>query len=125
MARHHDLKLRHWLCEDVMDGRKRIEVRKDDRLFQAGDTVTFEPVGESGMRVSDASGVSGRTWRITFVEHGFGLRDGFCAFCFEAAGESARSVPTRPGDDLSGPCDNGEVKRQKSVCRTEHGADKK
>lgn len=39
--------------------------------------------------------------------------------------DRAKCVPARPGDDLSGPCDDGEVRRQKSVFRTAHGADKK
>lgn len=110
MARHHDLKLRHWLCGDVVDGRKRVEVRRDDRLFQAGDTVAFVPVEESGLRVADVTGILGRTWRITFVEHGYGLSDGFCAFSFEEDFGSAKSVPTRPGHDLSHECADGEVR---------------
>ena len=38
---HHELKILPPYFEAVIDGRKTFEIRKDDRGFQAGDTVTL------------------------------------------------------------------------------------
>lgn len=38
---HHDLKIAPAYFKAVIEGRKTFEIRKDDRGFQAGDTVTL------------------------------------------------------------------------------------
>jgi ribosomal protein S17 len=47
---HHDLKILPGLFKDLIEGRKRHEVRKFDRDFKTGDTVTlheFQPIGQT------------------------------------------------------------------------------
>ena len=41
MKMHHELKIEPQFFEAVLDGRKTFEIRRNDRGFQAGDTVTL------------------------------------------------------------------------------------
>lgn len=77
----HELKLRDWFVDDILSGRKRFEIRDNDRLFQRGDLVRFVPVDGDGLRSGKV--LDDRLYRITFVESGYGLCDGYVAFGFE------------------------------------------
>lgn len=86
-----------WLAEDVPSGRKRVEVRKNDRLYQAGDIIKFVVPDEikptqfhdrfffqdnSNYYIPTYS-THDKTYQITFVESGYGLKDEYVAFSFK------------------------------------------
>lgn len=71
----------------VVSGRKRFEVRKDDRSpsYQCGDVVTlheFDPFDEAGNLSPDCRGYTGKKamYLIGFVSRGPTLPAGWCAF---------------------------------------------
>jgi len=73
---------------DVLTGRKRFEVRRDDRGFQPGDVVEllefdpFDEHGRHGIEAGAARGYTGRTatYRIGYVSRGNGCPAGWCGF---------------------------------------------
>lgn len=92
----HHIKLNSRLVEDVLSGRKRVEVRENDRLYQAGDLIKFMVSDETKpIKINDRTYFKGysdyastysiteKTYRITFVETDYGLKDGYVAFSFE------------------------------------------
>ena len=93
----HQIKLMDRFVRPVLDGRKRFEVRKDDRHYETGDRVRFIPVDPYGTGASrmdavldyctltEAVELYRRTYRITYVLHGWGIREGYCVFGFEEA----------------------------------------
>lgn len=84
----HEIKLLLDFCDAVMEGRKTFEVRKNDRGYQTGDFVKFIPVMKDGETVKEtAHPIMDRTYRITYVLNGWGLKDGYVAF---AIAEDAR-----------------------------------
>lgn len=58
---HHELKILPPYFEAVIEGRKTFEIRKDDRGFQAGDTVTLREYDPYRHTVED--------WKYTKREH--------------------------------------------------------
>jgi ASC-1-like (ASCH) protein len=50
----HTLKINSEFLSALLDGSKTFEVRKNDRNYQAGDTIEFE-------------GAPGKSWQITYV----------------------------------------------------------
>ena len=75
----HTLKIWPAYAEAVADGRKRFEVRRNDRGFNAGDLVRFETWEARGLRVRPDP-LAGRTFRITYVHSGWGVAEGFVVF---------------------------------------------
>ena len=43
-SRHHDLKIERAYLDQICSHRKRFEIRKDDRDFQVGDTMTLKAI---------------------------------------------------------------------------------
>lgn len=64
---HHELKIRPPFFQAVIDGVKTFEIRKDDRGFQAGDTVTLREYDPEykGYYLSKEKMYSGRTHEAT------------------------------------------------------------
>lgn len=71
---HHDLKLFTKYFQPVVDGKKRSEVRINDRNYQVGDTVTLHD-GQPGLEGFE---YTGRTIsaRISYISD-FGLNPGY------------------------------------------------
>lgn len=65
--RNHDLKILPPYFAAVLDGRKTFEIRKDDRGFQAGDTVTLREYDPEykGWAVSEERKYTGRQYSAT------------------------------------------------------------
>lgn len=76
MRAHHDLKIWPEFFDMVLVGRKRFELRRDDRNFQVHDTLTlkeFDPEASYSGREIQAH----ITYKLTDAAH-FGLMDGHC-----------------------------------------------
>lgn len=82
----HDLKVWPPFYEAIADGTKTFEVRRDDRGFQAGDTLWLREWTTGG-------GYSGRECRVevTYLLGGLwpGLQDGFVVMAIKLVGISA------------------------------------
>lgn len=91
MIHRHILKLDIRYAGEILRGRKRFEVRNNDRSFQRGDEVVFtavdrngDPVDRTDPEVDSQCRILEETiYRITFVVTGYGLKEGYCAFGFE------------------------------------------
>ena len=80
---HHELKLEEKYWKRIIEGQKRFEIRKDDRDFQIGDTVSFvHPWQEIAWGDNGEGG-----FRITYVlrhsDFPDGLVPGYCVFGIE------------------------------------------
>jgi hypothetical protein len=80
---------------DVLTGRKRFEVRRDDRGFQPGDQVElleFDPSpSEEG---GPMHGYTGRAamYKIGYVQRGAPSPDGWCAFDLVSPEDCSRAA---------------------------------
>ena len=85
MVHRHILKLNVRYAGEILCGRKRFEVRNNDRSFQRGDEIQFKLVDDDGNNIEDGpcSPLAQAVFRITFVVTGYGLKEGYCAFGFE------------------------------------------
>ena len=86
----HELKIQEPYADAIADGRKRFEVRINDRGYQAGDTVSFAVIDNHGLPVTHD--ISGIQYLITYVYSGTGLADGFVVFGIEDESEVAVGV---------------------------------
>lgn len=71
---HHDLKQFTKYFQSVVDGRKRSEVRYNDRNYHIGDTITLHE-GQPGLRGFEYTGRTVSA-RISFIDD-FGLNAGY------------------------------------------------
>ena len=78
----HIIKIQKPYADAILDGRKRFEVRLNDRGYNAGDYVNFTVVDNS-FRVYHS--LEGKTFRITYVHSGLGLQEGYVVFGIEEA----------------------------------------
>lgn len=67
--RRHVLKIEPCFYESLRTGRKKCEIRLNDRDYQVGDIIIFRPV--------DACTPYGGEWNITHIHAGLGLKDGY------------------------------------------------
>ncbi len=92
MIHRHVLKLDERFAGEVLRGRKRFEVRFNDRCFQRGDEVQFVIVNSEGSPVSDHIQIYEELemmiFRISFVVSGYGLKEGYVCFGLEEIEEN-------------------------------------
>jgi len=77
--KNHFLKTWPIYYERILNGQKTFEVRKNDRDFQAGDTVTlaeFHPDGDIGFSNREIHFIIG----YVLVGEQFGIQSGYCVF---------------------------------------------
>ena len=74
----HKIKLNLEFCDAVLSGEKCFEIRENDRGYQKGDTVRFEPY--SRLHPYPPHPIQDKTFCITYVINGWGLKNGFVAF---------------------------------------------
>ena len=80
----HNISLSVKFCEFVLNGDKCFEVRENDRGYQKGDLVQFEPYDP---RKLCRHPIADKTYVITYVLNGWGLKNGFVAFGIKEAKE--------------------------------------
>lgn len=78
MVKEHSIKINIEFCNAVVNGEKSFEVRKNDRGYQKGDTVTFKAVDKVG--VIEFHDINYKKYEITYVLSGWGIREGFVVF---------------------------------------------
>lgn len=79
----HELRIKESFANAIVDGRKKFEVRWNDRGYQTGDTVTFNVYKDGeGVRATGHP-IQGKTYRIGYVLSGWGLKNGYVAFGIE------------------------------------------
>lgn len=87
MIYRHLLKLNARFAGEVLRGRKRFEVRFNDRCFQRGDEVSFRIVDDEGNPIEENVPIYEElemmTFKISFVVSGYGLKEGYVAFGLE------------------------------------------
>ena len=87
MIHRHILKLNARFAGEVVRGRKRFEVRFNDRCFQRGDEVKFTVVDNDGDPIVENIPIYEElemmTFKISFVVSGYGLKEGYVAFGLE------------------------------------------
>jgi len=76
----HILKIEKPFADAVVEGRKRFEIRRNDRGFNSGDTIEFRCV-EGGAEARHK--INGRKYKIAYVLSGHGLREAFVVFGIE------------------------------------------
>jgi hypothetical protein len=64
VRQHHVLKLKDEYWDDVFDGRKTFEIRKNDRNFKRNDTVSFVRIRQNESVIPEG------IFRITYVYSG-------------------------------------------------------
>lgn len=79
----HNLKILGTFAESVFKGDKTFEIRENDRGFQKGDHIIFQPVGKDGLPIRHA--ISEKEYKIIYVLSGWGLKDGYVAFGLKEA----------------------------------------
>ena len=73
----HNLKIEKPFADAIVEGRKTFELRRNDRGFNAGDTVVFQCVDGN---VELKHRINARRYRITYVLSGHGMREAYVAF---------------------------------------------
>lgn len=76
----HKLKLNIEFCDDVMNGIKTFEIRKNDRGFQTGDKIIFVPHDGYCARPHP---ISEKTYEITYMLNGWGIKNGYVALAIK------------------------------------------
>lgn len=76
----HTLKTIDIYYDAVVAGEKTFEVRRNDRAFQAGDTLVLERIDDKGRYTSPFPSRHTAKFRITYLLQGgqFGIEPGFC-----------------------------------------------
>lgn len=73
----HFIKLNIEFCDEVLDGSKCFEIRKNDRGYQKGDHIKFISVDQYGLCVGHD--IEDREYKITYVLNDWGLKEGYVA----------------------------------------------
>ncbi|MFA6688836.1 MAG: ASCH/PUA domain-containing protein [Sphaerochaetaceae bacterium] len=83
----HILKIRSIYFNDVLSGLKPFEIRKDDRNYQTGDTLTMLEVSDDGKETGSVVSV-----KVTYLLHGpaYGLQAGYCIMGIKRRGKQHR-----------------------------------
>lgn len=74
----HKIKIFLNFCDDILYGDKTFEIRENDRGYQKGDRVVFQPYKPSDPFVKHP--ISEKVYEITYVLNGWGLQNGYVVF---------------------------------------------
>lgn len=81
MKKHHNLKINEEFIEHVLSGDKTFEVRKNDRGYQKGDTVSFRTTDSKGFEIFHID-----AFEITYVLSGWHIEQGYVVFGMKPIG---------------------------------------
>lgn len=74
--KYHVLKLLWSFENDILDGKKSFEIRKNDRGFQRGDFIRFQVIDNRENPTCNYP-IEDKVYIITYVMNGYGLQDGY------------------------------------------------
>ena len=74
----HEIKLNIEFCDDVYNGNKTCEIRKNDRGYKKGDRIKFTAF--SPERIVDDHPINKELYEITYVLSGWGIEKDFVVF---------------------------------------------
>ena len=77
----HKLKILRPFADGIHFGRKKFEIRKNDRAYQTGDILRFTCIDDKGNQVYHPINI--RQYRITYLLNGWGLKNGYVALSIE------------------------------------------
>lgn len=77
--RTHTIKIRRDFADDILIGRKRFEIRENDRGYQTGDYVIFKVIDNQGTSRAEHA-LNNKKFQITYILSGWGLNNGYVAF---------------------------------------------
>lgn len=84
----HEIKLDILFCNAVYKWQKTFELRANDRGYKVGDYIKFKPVEtRNGIVTMIKHPIQDKTYRITYLLSGWGLKDGYCVFSIERVPE--------------------------------------
>lgn len=75
----HSLKILESYADAIVEGRKNFEVRKNDRGYNAGDTVVFMVIDDDNLCVAYHP-LDNKKFRITYVHSGLGMEKDYVVF---------------------------------------------
>jgi ASC-1-like (ASCH) protein len=78
MGVRHDLKIEEEYLENLKTGRKKAEIRLNDRDYQVGDTLRF-----TDYKVSCGGRPTKREFKITHIHSGLGMEKNYVALSVE------------------------------------------
>lgn len=81
----HHIKIQQEFADAIISGEKTFEVRKNDRGYQKGDLIRFHVVDEGYPITSPITShlLNDKTYEITYVLSGWGLREGYVALAIK------------------------------------------
>lgn len=74
----HVIKIQRPYADAIAEGRKKFEVRLNDRGYNAGDLISFIVKDDSFTVLTHP--INGKTYQITYVHSGLGLQAGYVVF---------------------------------------------
>ena len=77
----HNLKIQRQFADAICFGRKKFEIRNNDRNYQEGDILRFACIDDKGQFVYHPINV--RQYKITYILEGWGLKIGYVALNIE------------------------------------------
>lgn len=103
---HWKLKIEKQFADEIVSGMKNFEIRcENDKTFQKGDSVEFlvnptelRATGPGAFHVQrEDHPINGQIYVITYVLHGWGLREDYCAFAIK---ELVNEETAEPKEDI-------------------------
>ena len=92
----HTIKITEPYAEAVYDGRKTFEVRRNDRGYNAGDSVRFIVIKDGLIAINHP--LNDMEYTITYVHSGLGLEKEYVAFGIKRNKEKPPTAATEGGD---------------------------
>lgn len=98
----HHLKIKEEFADAIVRGEKTFEIRINDRGFQKGDLIEFITVQED-LPFPDCHPIHNRTYEITYVMNGWGLKNGYVVFGIRETKQTewmpcSEMLPARSGE---------------------------
>ena len=78
----HSLKIEEQYLDNLIDGKKKVEIRVNDRDYQVGDTLDFS--GSAELYGYDEFRFKKCLFRVTHIHSGMGMEKGWVAMSVES-----------------------------------------
>ena len=82
----HDIKIRRKFYDAILEGRKKSEVRKDDRHYRVGDLIRFHVINYGGFGIIVSNKTFEITHKLTHDDFPEGIPEGYCVLSIREHG---------------------------------------